>query len=67
MFTHSEDSDEMLHNVTLAVIRVYTVCKSKNDLQEKIQYFFLNYNWTSLDIYNGLAQVYYIKPVGRIH
>ena len=28
--------------------------------------FFLNYNLTSLD-YNGLSQVYCIKPEGRIH
>ena len=29
--------------------------------------FFLNYKLTSLDMYNGLSQVYCIKPEGRIH
>ena len=43
-------------------IRVYTLCKSKKGLQTRAQFFFENYNLTSLDIYNGLSQVYYIKP-----
>ena len=29
--------------------------------------FFFNYNQTPLDMYNGLFQVYCIKPEGRIH
>ena len=29
--------------------------------------YFENYNFTPLDMYNGLSQVYCIKPEGRIH
>ena len=48
--------------------RVYTA-KVNKDLQRKntMLFFFLNYNPTSLDMYNGLSQVYCIKPEGRIH
>ena len=34
---------------------------------QKIQYFFENYNLTSLDMYDGLYQVLSIKPEGRVH
>ena len=48
-------------------IWVYIACYGKTDNQTKrIQYFFLNYNLTPLDMYNGLSQVYCLKPVGRI-
>ena len=29
--------------------------------------FFENYNLTPLEMYNGLSQIYRIKPEGRIH
>ena len=48
-FANSEDPDEMQHY--LHSIRVYTVCKGKTDLQT---IFFLNFNLTPLDMYNGL-------------
>ena len=49
----------------LHFIRVYTVCIHKKDLQTKIQYFLKNYNLTPPDMYNGLSQVYCIKPEGK--
>ena len=62
-FTNSEDPDEMPHDAAFH-IRVYTVCYGKMDLQTKKTIFFENYNLTSLDMYNGLSQVYCIKPEG---
>ena len=50
-FANSEDPDEMQH-----FIRVYTVCKGKNDLQTKKYNSFQNYYPTSLDMYKGLSQ-----------
>ena len=47
-------------------IRVHTVCNGKNDIQRK-KIFFENDNLTPLDMYNGLSQVYYIKPEGKTH
>ena len=47
-------------------IRVYTVCKVNKILRQK-NIFFLNYNPTPLDMYNGLSEVYCIKPEGKIH
>ena len=45
----------------------YTVTvKIKKDLQTKNSLFFENYNLTPLDMYNGLSQVYFIKPEGRM-
>ena len=44
-------------------IRAHTVCRGKNDLQTKeYNILFENYNLTPLDMYNGLSQVYCIKP-----
>ena len=58
----SMKSDTMRH-----FIKVYTVCQGKKDhLQTKYNVSF-NYNQTPLDMYNGLSQVYCIKPEGRIH
>ena len=34
---------------------------------KRAQCCFENYNLTPLDMYNGLSQVYRIKPEGRIH
>ena len=48
-------------------IRVYTVCKGKKDFQTKNTIVFEKYNLTPLYMYNGLSQVYCIKPEGRIH
>ena len=63
-FTNREDRDEMPH---FAAINLgLHLCKSKRDIQTKNTIFFLNYNLTPLDIFNGLAQVYCIKPEGRI-
>ena len=42
-------------------IRVYTVKVKKIFRQNKYNIFF-NYNLTTLDMYNGLSQVYCIKP-----
>ena len=44
-------------------------CYGQKDLQIKNTsfFFFLNYNWTPLDMYNGLSQIYFINPDGRIH
>ena len=42
-------------------IRVYTVCWVKK------RHYFLSCNLTPPDMYNGLFQVYYIKPEGIIH
>ena len=41
------------------IIRVYTVCKGKKEIQTKNTIFFENYNLTPLDMYNGSE--------GRIH
>ena len=64
-FTKSEDPDERLHY--MAYIRVNTVCYGKKDLQTKKYNIFQNFNQTHLGIYNGLSQVYCIKPEGRTH
>ena len=42
-------------------IRVYTV-KVKKIFRQNNTIFFLNYNLTPLDMYNGLSQVYCIEP-----
>ena len=34
---------------------------------QKNTIFFENYNLKPLNMYNGLSQVYCIKPVGRLH
>ena len=48
-------------------IRAYTVCKGKKDLQTKIQYFLKINSLTPLDMYNGISQLYCLKPEVRIH
>ena len=41
--------------------------KVKKIFRPKNTIFFENYNLTPLDMYNGLSQVYCIKPKGKIH
>ena len=43
-----------------------TLFAKEKDLQAKNTIFLENYNLTPLDMSNGLSQVYYINPVGRI-
>ena len=61
-FTNSEDTDEMPHN---SAFHQGTVCQGKKSSDKKT--FFFKYNLTPLDMYNGLSQVYFIKPEGKIH
>ena len=67
--TSRDDPDIMQQSASFItakcyIIRVYTVCKAKKKrtTDKRIQYFFENYNLTPLDMYNGLSQVYCIKP-----
>ena len=53
---NSEDPDEMRH-----FIMVYSLFRQKE------YNIFENDNRIHLDMYNGLSQVYCIKPQGRIH
>ena len=64
-FTNSEDPDEMPHNA--AFHQGLHCLLGKKDLQTKRYNIFENYNLTFLDMFNGLFQVYCIKPEGRIH
>ena len=67
-FANNVDPDEMQHYAAFhATFHQGQHCKGKKDLQIKEYNFFLNYNLTPLDMYNGLSQVYSIKPEGRIH
>ena len=54
-FTNSEDPD-VCHKVR-HFIWVYTVCQGKKDLRAKKSIYFLNYNLTPLDMYNGISRV----------
>ena len=51
----------------LHFIWVSAICKDKMDLGLKDTIIFENYNQTTLDMYNGLSEVYYIKPEGQIY
>ena len=53
---------QMKYSIMLNVIRVYTVCKGKNDLQTKETIYFENYSVTCPDMYNRLSQIYCIRP-----
>ena len=64
-FTNSEDQDEMQLNAAFHQGR--TVCKGKKIFRQYNTIIFENYNLTPLDMYNGLSQVFFIKPEGRIH
>ena len=57
---------QMKCSIMLHFIRVLTVCKAKKDIQTNI-IFLENYNLTPLDMYNGLSEVYCIKPEGIIN
>ena len=64
-FANSENQDELQYNTAfsrLHFISVYTVSKVSKDTV-----FFENYNLAPLKLYNGLSQVYCIKPDGLIH
>ena len=58
-FANSGDPDKMQHNA--AFHQGHTVLKVKKIFRQRIQHF-LKYNLTPLYIYNGLFQVYCIKP-----
>ena len=67
-FTNSEDPDEMQHNAAFHQgLQSSLLVKVKISSEKRIQFFFSNYNLITLDMYNGLTQVYYIKLEGRIH
>ena len=54
-FTNNEDPDEM----------PLKAAKKKEDIFRQKHNFFLNYTLTFLDMYNGISQVYCIKPEGE--
>ena len=60
-FSNSEDPDEMLH------IAFTLFAKEKKIFGQKNTIFYENSNLKPLDVYNGLSQVYGIKPEERIH
>ena len=65
----SEDPDEMQHNAAfrqLHFVRVNTICKGNKIFRQNNTIFFNN-NLTPADMYDGLSQVYCIKPGGRIY
>ena len=64
-FTTSADPDDMQHNAAFHQ-DLHCLSRKKRSSDQKIQYL-KKYNLTYLDMYNGLSQVYCIKPVGRIH
>ena len=59
-FANSEDPECCISSVSTLFVMV------KKRSSDKIQ-FFKNNNPTPLDLYNGLSQVYCIKPDGKIH
>ena len=59
-FAKSVDSDEMLQSGPTLFVKVKQIFRQKNTSFE-------NYNLINMDMYNGLSQVYCIKPAGRIH
>ena len=61
-FANREDPDEMLH-----FIRVFNVCNGKLSSDKRIQYILKITTCQWPVIYNGLTQVYCIKPEGRLH
>ena len=55
-----DEQNAAFHQSTLFV-KVKKIVRQMNTL------LFKNYYLTPLDMYNGLSQVYCIKPEGRIH
>ena len=54
-------------SIMLHFIRSTLFVKVNKIFRQKNTFFFLNYNLTPLDMYNGISQVYCIKPERRIH
>ena len=50
----------IMHNAALH-------CNGQKRSSDKRIQFFLNYDVTTLNMYNGLSQIYCIKPEGRIY
>ena len=68
LFAISEDPREMQHNDYAAFHQgLHILSRFKKSSDKIIQYFFLKYNLTPLDMYNGLSRVYCFKPGGRTH
>ena len=57
---------QMKYSTMLHFIRSTLFVKVKKIFRLKNTFFF-KFNTTPLDMYDGLFQVYYIKPEGRIH
>ena len=55
---NSKNPDEMQHFMSTQFVKV------KKIFRQKYTIIFENYNWTSLDMYNGLFQVYCITSKG---
>ena len=60
---NSEEQDEIMWHFR----RFYTVCQDKNNLQRKKYNLILEITTCHPSIYNGLSQIYYFIPEGRIH
>ena len=58
-FTNSEDPDEMPHKV--AFHEGLHFAKVKKIVRLKIQFFFINYNLTLLDMYNGPEPKFFVS------
>ena len=65
-FINREDPDEMPHNAAFHQ-GLHCMFRLKRSSDKKNKIFLENYKRTPLDMYNGLSQVYCIKPEGRIH
>ena len=61
-FANSEDPDAFHQGLHMHLIRAYTFFKAKKIFRQKNTIFTKKYNLTPLDMYNGLSQVYGIKP-----
>ena len=61
-FAISEEPDEMQHSSGSTLFE-----KIKKSFRQNNIILLKNQNLAPLDMYNGLSQVYCIKPEGRIH
>ena len=59
LFANSDDPDESIISGSTLFVKVTKIFRQKKTIS------FENYNPTSLDMYNGLSQVYCIKPEGK--